>query len=336
MVEQQQNVLTYSPIEIGNLALDEIRSAVETVGRGISTGWHAVDTRLKPLRPEQLTTIIAYTSNYKTGFMTWWARRLALNLADAQREKEIVVYVSWEDTVEDMGIYDLAHDTLIDVTEIMEGRIDDAAMKRLELAAFKRGTLPLWIIGNSVARRKAAARMTMTQVEKALAWIELQMGFHPLAIFLDYVNLIAPEKPGAWGDGRRTDIMENTFRARDLALSRGCPVVMGAQAGRQVNERDWKLPQKFDAQESSAIEQYSDVMLSLWLPQTTETKEQLSCPDGSTLDIDEHLMIMGLLKQKKGPAGGWWPMYVDPARNEIEPLAATDIEPPAREEGDLW
>jgi len=318
--------MTFSPTEVATLALDEIRACCESRHLGITMGWERINQRLKPIRPGNLCTIIAYTSNYKTGLMVNWARRIANEIIDggAAREDEVVVYVSWEDTVESMGVYDLANDALIDVSEINEGRIDTAAMARLEAAAMRRGALPLWAIGHSGARRKKAQPMTMSMVESALEWIEEQMGRKVTAIFLDYVNLIVPESKAAWGENRRTDIMENTFRARSLALARGCPVIMGAQAGRQTNERAWKLPQKWDAQESSAIEQYSDVMLSTWLPATTEDNDRLEAPNGVVLDVTPNLLILGLLKQKRGPAGGWWPMYVDPARNEIAPMRISD------------
>jgi replicative DNA helicase len=145
-------------------------------------------------------------------------------------------------------------------------------------------------------------------------------------VFLDYLNLIAPEKASAWSDNRRMDIMELTYRARSLGLDQGCPVVLAVQSKRESNERVWKLPQKWDALEASAIEQYSDTMLSLWLPATTEPITtpplKLKGPDGEPTDIEitRNLLIMGVNKQKKGPAGGWYALYVDPTRNVIEPL----------------
>lgn len=313
----------YAPQQVGELAMAEVRSCIEWANRGVRMGFASADAIIKPLRPGNLCIIQAYTSNYKTGYMMNWARRLAQGIKDHGDDNNIVIYVSWEDSVEEVGLYDLAYDTGIDATDIQAGQLNDDAIAKLELAAFKRGTMPLWFIGNSMANRKAQTRLTMAQTEAILGWIEKEMALRPMAVFLDYLNRIQPETVKSWGDNRRTDIMELTYRASDLAYKLGCPIIMGAQSNRVSNERGWKLPQKWDAMESSSIEQYSQLMLSLWLPALTEPVGTfLKGPDGKPTDIKvtQNLLIMGVNKQKRGPAGGWLPLYVDPARNIVAPL----------------
>lgn len=313
----------YAPQQVGELAMAEVRSCIEWADRGVRMGFPGADAIIKPLRPGNLCVIQAYTSNFKTGYMMNWARRMAQGIKDHGDEESVIVYVSWEDSVEEVGLYDLAYDTGIDATAIQAGKLTDEAVEKLKLAAFKRGSMPLWFIGHSIANRKAQARLTMTQTEIILRWIEDQMNLRPMAIFLDYLNRIQPESGKSWGDNRRTDIMELSYRASDLAYKIGCPVIMGAQSNRVSNDRAWKLPQKWDAMESSAIEQYAQLMLSLWLPALTEpVGTKLKGPDGKATDItvNENLLIMGVNKQKRGPAGGWMPLYVDPARNIVGPL----------------
>ncbi len=320
----------YAPQQVGELALQEVRSCIEWAGRGVKLGLPTVDKVLKPLRPGNLCVIQAYTSNYKTGFMMAWARRMGEQIVQNGGEKDIVVYLSWEDTVEDVGLFDLAHDTGIDASDIQEGRLSPEAIEKLEVAAFRRGAMPVWFVGNSLANRATQSRLTMTQVETLLAWIEDQMGFRPVAIFLDYLNKIQPEGRQVWGDGRRLDIMELAYRASELAFKRGCPVITGAQSNRVSNDRTWKLPQAWDCMESSAIEQYAQVLLSLWMPGRTEAHERpLKGPDGKDTDVNvsDNLLVMGITKQKRGPAGGWWPLYVDAARNFIGPLDTRQDEP---------
>jgi len=320
----------FEPQRVGELALDEVRKCIAMAGKGVALGWPAIDATIKPLIAGNLCVVQAYTSNYKTGFMMNWARKMARNIVEQDWQDAVVVYVSWEDTVEEMGIYDLAHATTINASAIQDGKLNDAEVRRLEAAAFKRGALPLWVLGNSLADRREQPRMTLTQVRDALGWIEEQMNRRFVAIFLDYLNLIPPEGAHAFGDNRRTDIMELTYRARDLSFTAGAPVIMGAQSKRESTDRIWKLPQKQDAQESSAIEQYSHTMLSLWRPILTEIPDQpLKGPDGKTMNdlrVTDNLLILGLNKQKRGPAGGWWPLYVDPARNEIAPLAKAEAD----------
>lgn len=314
----------YTPSQVGELALKEVESCLAESGDGIRFGFPNVDRVLKPLRPGNLAIIQAYTSNFKTGLAMNWARRIAKNLTETQNLDRNVVFVSWEDTVEEIGVYDLAYATKIDATEIQEGKLDDKSMERLKVAAFKRGAIPLWVIGNSLANRHAQCRLTMTQVEDTLGWLEQSMQMKPVAIFLDYLNKIQPEKNSrTFGDNRRTDIMELAYRASEMTFSRGCPVIAGAQSNRVSNDRQWKLPQKWDAMESSALEQYCQVMLSLWMPGLTEIAgEYLKGPDGKKTEwiVNENLLIMGINKQKRGPAGHWFPLYVNPAMNEVGPM----------------
>jgi len=317
----------FTPVDVGTLALAEIRACRDEKAQTISTGWPLLDRTIRPLRPGKLCVVQAYTSNYKTGFMTHWARRLAQNIIETDARDRIVVYVSWEDTVEDMGIFDLAHMTSLDVSDIVDGRVSDAAVNKLEVAAFKRGALPEWVIGDTVGRGSKRPRMTMTHIEECLDWVRENMQFKPVAIFLDYLTLIAPERTTSWGDNnRRTDITELVYRCRDLGLAAGCPVILGAQSNRTTNDRAWKAPQKWDALESSAIEQYADTMISLWLPATTEMlsdpPRKLKGPDGSPTDLDvtPNLLILSVNKQKKGAAGGWYALHVDHTCNEIYPI----------------
>jgi len=289
----------YTPVEVGRLALEEIRACMDPKTRTINLGFHL--STIKPLRPGKLCTIQAYTSNYKTGFMTAWARRLAANIVEREAEHEMVIYVSWEDTVEDMGIYDLAHATAIPVESVLDGKLSAEQMKRLETAAFKRGAIPLWLIGDTSGKGMARKRMTMTHIEKCLGWVSERMEFKPAAIYIDYVNLICPESKASWGaKGRRTDIMELTYRVRELGLMSGCP----------------------------AIEQFSDLLLSLWMVSTSETMSdppaQLIGPDGKPMEgifVTPNLLLMGIGKQKRGPAGSIIPLYVDPTRNIVRPMS---------------
>jgi hypothetical protein len=55
------------------------------------------------------------------------------------------------------------------------------------------------------------------------------------------------------------------------------------------------------------------------MPKATGDRK-VALPEGGMIDNTEHLLILGLVKQKDGPAGGYFKLYVDPARNEIAPM----------------
>ncbi len=319
--------IAHRPPEISRLVLDEVARRRQHPTAGTALGLPNVDAKLKPLRPGDLMTIIARPSHYKSGLAQWWARRLAQQSLDEESD-EVVVYTTWEMAIEELGIYDLSAAARLDASEVANGQLTDDDWAALQAAAMRRSALPLWYVGHSLANRKKRLRLTLWTVERALIWIEDNMQFRCRALFLDYLNLIQPERELGGAPNMRTDLTEIVRVAKDLALELGCPVILLAQAHRRVDERMWKLPQMADAMETSSIEQYSDVVASLWMPKVTEPLGTTLTPPGSrdALEVTPNLLLLGLVKQKKGPAGGFWPLYVDPTRNFVGPMDTRDEE----------
>lgn len=322
MVEQNTRDIIYSPNEISNLVLDTIQERKAKPGAGVRLGIPDIDKQMLPLRPGELITITGRPSNYKSGLMSFWARWLAKEIANSEdSENKVVIYITWEMAIEEIGLYDLAASSGLSAAELAQGRCSDIDFDNLKTAAMKRAMSPLWLIGHSIERRKKRPRMSMTNVARALIWLEEEMGLKPQIIFLDYLQQIEPERMDNKGEAtRRMDIFENVHRCKDMAISLACPVVLGVQAARAVDERPWKLPQMGDQMESSNIEHTADKMLSVWYPCRTEPLDS-SIPDAPELRVNDHLLIIGLQKQRLGPAGGWWPLYVDPEHNNITGLA---------------
>lgn len=307
--------IVYTPAEVSGLVLEAVEERRADPGAGIRLGIRSVDHDLLPLRPGELITITSRPGHYKSGFMERWARMIAQDLLKEDKKQEVVVYVTWEMAVEEIGLYDLAAAISLNAADVAQGRIDDAGLEKLRGAAMRRASIPLWLVGHSIKRRKKRTRLTLTNVARALMWIEDNMAFHPRIIFLDYLQQMETERRKGQEVARRLDIFENVHRCKDMALAMGCPVVLGVQAGRQVDGREWKLPQMGDQQESSNVEQTADKMLSLWYPSRSLRKGEEIQTTG--LFVQDNLLILGLVKQRLGPAGMWWPLHVDPARNEI-------------------
>ncbi len=318
---QQQDArdIVYTPAEVGTLVLSAVQDRREHPGAGVRSYIPVLDKHLLPLRPGELVTVMGRPSNYKTGLMQFWARNVAHEIVDTDAEHEVVIFVTWEMAVEELGLYDLAGTAQLDASEISQGRVDDTAWDRLQTAAMQRATIPLWIVGHSIERRRKRPDLTLSNVARALLWIDSEMGYHPRIVFLDYLNQMQPEK----GEDRRMQVFENVRRCKDMALALGCPVVLGVQAGRQVDERNWKLPEMGDGLESSNIEHTADKMLSLWMPKTTEpTGSELHVPGAkeSHIEINDRLLVVGLKKQKLGPANKVAFLSVDAASNRITDL----------------
>lgn len=324
-IDRSGREVAYTPPEVAGHTLDEIRRRQSDKAGGVPLGLSHIDRDFLPLRPGELCTVIARPSQYKTGLAQWWARRLALECLEQERS-DVVVFATAEMAIEELGIYDLAIATGIDAGRIARGQLDEGDWNALDAASMKRAATPLWLLGHSLANRKRRIRLSIRTIERALFWIEDNMQFTARILFLDYLNLLDSDRSGGHEPSRRLDLSETVQSAKDLALSLGCPVVMIAQAHRQVDERAWKLPEMRDCMETAAIEQYSDRMLSLWYPARTEAKDWIQTPGGARVDVTDHFLLLGIVKQKQGVAGRWYQVFVDPAKNELAPMAREQAE----------
>lgn len=318
--QQDPRDIVYSPNDVSKLALAELKTRRENPGAGVRTHITSLDETVIPLRPGDLVIIMANSSHGKTSLMQYILRQEAKKIIEkrAEPEKEIVVFVTWETAVEELGMYDISSYTKIPSDKLYQGNVSGDDWKNLETAAFKRSTMPVWVIGHSIARRKKRPSLTMSNVLESLWYIEETFGLHPTLICLDYLQEMEPEIR----DTRRLQIFDCMSRSKDTALAMGCPVLLGCQAKREVLERDWKLPRMSDGEETSAIEHTADKVISLWYPKMTEDTDE---PLGNTgIDITNQLMIVGLMKQRYGPAGQWWPLFFRPEINDFQSMILED------------
>lgn len=310
--------LVYTPAEVSSLTIQLVGERRANPSTGVQTGIRDFDDYFLPLRPGQLATIIGRPSNYKSGLAQFIARFNAQEIVRmGLQDKEYVAYLTWEQAIEEMTLYELAQATGQDARQLEQGQVND--WEALMFAATRRGSLPFWLFGHSISRRRQRPRMTMRDAEQSLYFVEDSWGLRPRLIVLDYLQRIAPE-PGRQSGDIRIQMIDNVDRAKDLALAMGCPLILPCQAGRQVDSRSVKLPSMGDGQECSNIEQSSDRIITVWMPKTSE-------PIGSPLPdvlniplvVTENLLLVSVPKQKMGPAGEVFTMLVEPGRNEIRP-----------------
>jgi replicative DNA helicase len=255
---------------------------------------------------------MANTGHYKTGFMSCWARRVAdrIPAREADQPGEMIVYVSWETAVEELGAMDFARTTGLSGAHIWHDALDLEEMQALQGAAKGRERLPMWVIGHSITRRHKRLPLTLARLTQALDAVEGTHQLTPALIFLDHLQ----EMDAGKGADMRERTLNNVEGAKQLARDLACPVVLGVQAKRDCLEREWKLPDLGDGQETSRIEQVADKMLALWLPGKTETP-------GETLStgwtVSDSLLVLGIRKQRFGQSGNMVPLHVNFETNEI-------------------
>jgi replicative DNA helicase len=307
----EKTVFAPQTVSQRSVAVVEKRAANPT--EGIQTGIARLDKVLNRHRRGELRIVLGYTSNYKTGLMNYIARHTARGLAGGDQRK-VVITVTWEQSIEEQGLIDIAQLEAMDVTRMVRGEMEDADWRKLKSGAIKRGALPWWLIGHSSEDRERRPRMSMTDVARALEYIVDVQKVEPALIVLDYLQRIKREGGGE----PRMQFMEIVDRAKDMSLA-FAPVMLGSQAKREVKERKWQLPQTEDAQETSNLEQSADSLISVWMPKTSYPPGTELKYGKDTYTVDKNLLILGVMKQKYGEAPVIMPLHVKPEVNEIEP-----------------
>ena len=311
----------FSPNQASSLAVASVKNRQTSADIGIKTGITSIDKIMLPMRPGELITVIGFTSNYKSGLMTYIAKSAEHQLVGPE---DIVVYISWEQSVEEQTILGLAHLSLIDASKLYKGEISEYEWKKMMDSAVKRASSPLWLIGHSEANEKRRPRLSMTDVGIALSYVVDVHKKRPALVVLDYLQRINRV------DSRSADIrvgfIEIVDRSKDLALAFHCPVLLGTQAGRQVLDRKWKQPSIADSSETSNLEQSSDKVLSVWLPKTSEPPNSQLRYGSMEFAVNDNLLLVHLLKQRYGLAPYLFALHVKPEVNQIFPLLPEDEE----------
>lgn len=282
------------------------------VESGITYGC-ALDRTVIPLHPGDLMAVVARPGHGKTSFMAYMARKTALDIVKrGAAEKECVVYVSWEQTVEEIdAMFQSGAD--YSSTDMAWGRVP---MSVIEQKAVKRAGLPVWAFGESKRHEGITRpRMTVDYVYESIEAMQDEFGIKPVLMCLDYVQIMP-----VLGRGEKMERVDEAINeAKQLAVRMGLPIIIGVQSTRAVDDYKDPIPTMKDAQWSSAIEQVADKQISLWRPIKTHDPEDKPTVDigGVTYRNDENLLIIKLLKQRFGQGYGIWAVRFVPQTLEM-------------------
>jgi replicative DNA helicase len=306
--------IVFDPSLVSTLTVGSIKAAKENPDY-LRTGVPQIDDHYVMMRPRRVNGILAYTSHGKTSLMNIMAR----NFVEQIGEDEVIVYATWEDSVEDMTLSYLANVSRIPVQSLFHGDLTLTQWEAMMKAATQRAATPLWLIGHSEQKQARRPRLTMTDITAAMAYITDVRKKKVRAVFLDYLQRINRDDKKGEMRGQYMAIMDNV---KDLALDFNTCVIIGTQVGRDIKERKWKQPQDNDAQETSNFEQTCDGMISLWIPKKTEKiGDSLIAKEGENgqaVFVTENLMMVQTLKQKKAKAPVLRAVDFLPETNEIQ------------------
>lgn len=278
---------------------------------GITFGC-VLDKFVIPLHPGDLMAVVARPGHGKSSWMAYMARREAENiLSRNKQDKETVVYVSWEQPIEEIEAFFQSGDAYTS-SDMAWGKVP---LEKIKQRAIKRVNLPIWTIGTSLRHANIKKPiMTVDMVYQAIEAMYEEFGIRPTLVLLDYLQIV----PAGKGE-RRDQVTEATYNAKRLAMQIGAPIIAGVQARRSVDDYRNPLPTMSDAQWSSAIEQTADKQISVWRPSKTHAVDENEYIDvaGVSYKNDEDLFVIKLLKQRFERGFGVWAVRFRPQTLEL-------------------
>lgn len=280
-----------------------------------------LDRTLIPLHPGDLMAVVARPGHGKTSWMAYMAKRAAHKIIDAERDDQVVVYVTWEQSVEEIEAYFQSAGNYSS-TDMAWGRVP---LETIQRTAVKRAGLPIWVFGES--KRHEGQRRPPMGIEYVYGAIESmyeEYGKKPTLMCLDYVQIMPTDRR----QDKTAQVDEAIRQAKELAIRVGLPIIIGVQAGRRVDDYNNQIPTMADAQWSSSIEQVADKQIGLWRPMKSRGADESPTIEvgGVQYKNDEDLFVIRLLKQRFGLGYGSWAVRFLPQTLELwdyEPAAAS-------------
>lgn len=312
--------ILYRPDQAIRLGEAYLKGRQQYPALGVPSYILKLDELLNPLAPGDLCTILGRPGNGKTSLLNRWARHRALHLnrlteADLPHpRKRIVVLVSTEQPIEELYAFHAAAESGVETGAIRRGRLTDEQWSRLFAGDMRRLNIPLWFVGHSLENRRRRPRLTPKAIYDACRAAEDE-GFVIDLLLIDFLQRLRRDGKT---ESKIVAVSDNLDDCKDLGLDLGCPVILGAQARREVDEYKVPVPLMDDGQWASNIEQASQVVLSAVRPCTYKSEGEMFGRKSPVLVRGKTQMLIMLLKQTTGAAGE--PIWVsfDPRYNTLE------------------
>lgn len=317
----------YTPLQASTYTLDMLRGLKDTAGglSGIDIPIPEMQAYFPRVLAGQVCAIIAQTSNYKSGFMHFVERSAALHLSAIGASDHILIHVSVEESIEEQMLIEYARETGQDAGEMARGAFQD--WKKLEAVSFKVGEIPIYRIGDSLARSDDAPVLYISNMVRAIDALVngdvLDWKPKVAGIFFDYLQAfpIDPEWKSATKDQqRRLQVRSDMYRLRQCSKKYMCPVFVAVQAKQNLDGASppIMLPGQYDGEESAAIAQRCDRILTLWMPkQTHSIGSTINARSGDFVVEEDQLWIKVAKQRGRLPSGKTWRCVVDFQNNVV-------------------
>ena len=315
----------YTPDEVAALAKERVEYIQSNAHRTLKFFIPGLDDYIAPLLPGEQCMVIAQTSNYKSSFAESWEFCAAKQLELEGRADEIIIHVSTEESVEQQAFRLLAREMGASTGDISRGKITN--WKDFTIASIKVGNVSIYRIGHSLMRPKDLPRLHMSNVIKALDYLQNKLTQQKLkfaGIFFDYLQAFPFDdavKRASLVDQRRLQVREDIYRMFDCGIYFDCPTVTLSQAKQTLDgaiSKDMYIPGIYDGSEAKETADRPDRVLSLWMPKTMHPVNTWLKFGSTEYPVLENLLWIKACKQRGGlPAGRVFPCLIDYDTNRI-------------------
>jgi replicative DNA helicase len=316
-------IYVHSPADMGVMYVEHYQFLLDNPG--IQWGVECLDKIILPARPGDLIIICGRPGSGKTSLLARQAKRAAHMIAEREKQlEECVMYVSWEEHAEQLEVYFAADETYT-TSDYHWCRVPIEEVKR---KAYKRARFPLWMIGYS--RRhilKQSQTLTLNLVMEALESMVYTFRDAPRPILLcfDYAQLIPPERKR---QSYRLELKDVVQAVKHLGLRIGCPVILAAQAGRQVDGyRPLQVPGMADAQEGSSLEQHCNLFLGVSRPWKWAEHYKPIRVGNHMINVTPDLFLLKMNKQRGEDGDRIFPLQFSMSELELAKLELNQEEP---------
>jgi replicative DNA helicase len=308
----------YTPAESTTRFVQYVNHLYDTPG--IKFGVPSIDKKVLPMRPGEVIGITGRPGHGKSSLQSYFALQEAKRIiADGTTESEIVLYVTWEQSVEVQELFFQAALQGYDysISDLAWGRAD--RQKVIEKAIKNRVSNPIWIAGVSLMHQDATENQPM-YIETLFGEIERiqdDHGVKPTLICFDYLQRVPVQNTRSESQ-RNLQVAAAIMETSNLAKRIGCPILLGVQAKAEVDHRDNKIPMMGDAYYSAELAHVVDKHFGIMKPIKYYEKGHML---GFTFDgqqhhipVDDNTLLVQLDKQRLEQGMRRFAIHFDMAR----------------------
>ena len=211
---------------------------------GVATGLSTIDLKLSGLQPAQLILLAARPAMGKTA--------LGLTMAwNAAKEGKSVAFFSLEMSTLQLNYRLLSMVSMIDLEQVMNGRIKDDEWELLFRATKEIAQKDIYV--------DETPGITLSEMRSKLKRLKAELGVD--LVVIDYLQLMQAD---GRQENRQNEIASISRGLKSLSKELNCPILSLAQLSREADKRADHKPILSDLRESGAIEQDADVVMLLY------------------------------------------------------------------------